>query len=364
MRGTFFQSPTRRLPHIWTANPEQAIWDLLRVLQQPAAVENILTGNSGARGGENVFSSELAGRRSRDIAYLIVQAEEYYRSAEVASLATRPLPLYYGMLTLSKAAILAWNDEISLLDLKYHGLDSRPRSGDLKLYKETPDKWTLSDEYASANSGVFTRLAGLYGVQNIAVGDVFTFDDILKTDAELAVAYNRMNNFGSLTFPLYSSTVSDDPVKIVMYPSTRSVDEFKKIFAFIEPDFEISPALLHDQAITVTSRNHLLKSPAYLGFEHPDVGGRYIVGPALNLSDGKKRRYVPRPIADYAGMFILSDLVRYRPQFWVEVVRGDPRGNVGLVSLFVASCRRRFAHAMLNALYGERFSFGTAARLG
>ena len=98
------------------------------------------------------------------------------------------------------------------------------------------------------------HLAEVYGMDGLAVGDVFTFDDILKTDAELAVAYNRMNDFGSLTFPLYASNISANRPKIILYPSTRSVDEFKQVFGFIEPDFEISPTLVHDQAITVTSR--------------------------------------------------------------------------------------------------------------
>ena len=141
MRQTLICTATRNA-HIWTANPEQAVWDLLRVLQQPAAVANILTGKSGSRRDFNVFSDDTAAGRSRDISYLLVQAEEYYKAAEVASLATRPLPLYYGMLALAKASILAWNDNVSLLDLKYHGLDTRPRSGDLRLYRETPNKWT------------------------------------------------------------------------------------------------------------------------------------------------------------------------------------------------------------------------------
>jgi hypothetical protein len=322
-----------------------------------------LTGKSGSRGGANVFSDDLAAARSRDIAYLLVQAEEYYKAAEVTSLATKPLPLYYGILALAKASILAWNDTVSLLDLKYHGLDTRPRSGDLRLYRETPDKWTLSDEYASANNGVFMHLAAVYGMDSLVVGDVFTFDDILKTDAELAVAYNRTNDFSSLTFPLYSSSSSRNPLKFTLHPSTRSVEQFKKVFGFIEADFELSSTLLHDQAITVTSRDHLKQWPPYLGLERPDAGGRDLVGPALNQLDAQKRRYVPRSVADYAGVFILADLVRYRPQFWVDVVRGDPRGNIGLVSLYVTSCRRRFAHDMLNTLYGEFFSFGTAARL-
>ncbi len=168
------------------------------------------------------------------------------------------------MLALAKATILAWNATVSLLDLKYHGLDTRPRSGDLRLYRETPDKWTVSEEYASANNGVFMRLAEVYGMDSLAVGDVFTFNDILKTDAELAVAYNRMNDFSSLTFPLYSSSVSRDPLKIILHPSTASVEEFKKVFGFIEADFEISSTLLHGQAITVTSRSHLERWPSYL----------------------------------------------------------------------------------------------------
>ncbi len=194
--------------------------------------------------------------------------------------------------------------------------------------------------------------------------DVFTFNDILKTDAELAVAYNRMNDFSSLDVPLVQ-------LECLARSSKNYPASFDGIRRGVQKGVWLYRSRFRDlidassrQAITVTSRSHLERWPSYLGIEQPSAGGRHLVGPALNQLDAQKCRYVPRSVADFAGVFILSDLVRYRPQFWVDVVRGDPRGNIGLVSLYVTSCRRRFAHDMLDALYGETFSFGTVAMLG
>ncbi len=115
----YVRTPTRNFGTHMDGKPEQAVWDLLRVLQQPAAVASILTGKSGSRSGVDVFSDDLAAARSRDLPIWWCRRRNY-KAAE-GFVATRPLPLYYGMLALAKATILAWNATVSLLDLNITG---------------------------------------------------------------------------------------------------------------------------------------------------------------------------------------------------------------------------------------------------
>lgn len=354
----------RRDAFTWSESPYEAIWDNLRVLQQPSAMTAVLTGETGARVAESIFDFEAAERKAQEISYLIIQAEEYFRAADVVTLATKPLPLYYGMLTLAKALILAWDRDASLLDIKYHGLDTRPRSNDLKLYRETPEKWRLGDEYACVNEGIFRRLANVVQGVELEKGSVLRLDQIIRTDAEIAVAYNRINKFSSLTFPLYHLSVTDTPYRITICPSTKDRQEFIQLFDFMSRDFEVADDLYHHQALIVRSAPHVQAWPEYLGIQKPSAGGRFLVGPTLQKSNGKPPRFLTREVGDFAAVFILSDLVRYRPEFWIEVVRGDRRGNIGLISLFLSACRRRFPHFVLNGLYGEHFEFGVQARLG
>lgn len=110
---------------MWTETPYTTLWDHLRVLQQPAAMAAVLMGESGSRNGENAYDRETAERKAREISGLLVQADEYFEAADTVGLATRPLPLYYGMLSLAKTVIIAWNKEVGLRELRYHGLDRR-----------------------------------------------------------------------------------------------------------------------------------------------------------------------------------------------------------------------------------------------
>lgn len=359
----FLMAQSRRSTFTWTENPYEAVWDNLRILQQPLAMAAILTGVTGARGEGDRFEPELAKSRSQEISYLITQADEYFQAADAVTLVTKPLPLYYGILALTKALIVAWKRNVSLIDIKYHGLDTRPRSEDLKIYRESPEQWRLGDEYAIVNAGVFRHLAELLGSAEIAKGSLVRLDQLIKTDPEITVAYDRLNGFSSLTFPLYDQKEVKDPYSLLVHPTTKDKKDFEDLFGFMLADFTIEDTLLHDQALIVTSKAHVTSRPAYLGFQKPAAGGMFLIGPSLVDANGGKR-FLARQLSDFAAVFILSDLVRYRPEFWVQVARGDERGNIGLVSLFLNACRRRFPLFALQALYNEKIEFGVQSRMG
>ena len=73
--------------------------------------------------------------------------------------------------------------------------------------------------------------------------------------------------------------------------------------------------------------------------------------------------YLHPCIADYLGMFILSNTVRYKQEFWGKLINGETAGTVGLVNLFLENVKLRFPIFILENLFGERFEYGAAARI-
>jgi hypothetical protein len=69
-------------------------------------------------------------KQARQIGFCLKQAEEYFRAAESATLATRPTLLYYGVVSLSRALVLLRQDGTKSLDYvrrervhAHHGLE-------------------------------------------------------------------------------------------------------------------------------------------------------------------------------------------------------------------------------------------------
>ena len=77
---------------------------------------------------------------------------------------------------------------------------------------------------------------------------------------------------------------------------------------------------------------------------------------------GQAERYIRPEVCDYVNMFILSNCVRYKQEFWGKIIEGTTVGALGLISLYVSVARSRFPNFILSQLFGEEFSFGAAAR--
>ena len=357
------QQRANRSQLTWTDSPQKAIWDLLKILQQPAAMADLLTGASGHRNDELIFDTATANQKALEIAALLGQAEEYFKSAESSTLATRPLQLYYGALALAKALIISRDKEKFLINLKYHGLDTRPISSDSKLYSEDKDLWNLFDEYANVNDGVFKEFARVFCRNEVENKTKVTLRDLMRTDAEIAIAFNRFGGCPSYTFPLYDISSAKDPYQLRVNPSTVDHEAFFDNFDFMRDDFSFSGNILHNQSATIISKKHVTELPSYLGTQWPSAGGKYLVGPTINDSTSNSYIFLEREVADYASLFILSTLVRYRSELWFDIIRGERNGNLGLIGLHLNAITRRWPLYALRELYSEHLEFGTAARM-
>jgi len=115
------------LQNISAENPSAEVWKHLRFfLDSQTTVKRIrwLRGISGNEHQKNLD------KQARQIAFCIRQAEEYFAASSHVGLATRPVLLYYGAMSLSPALILLKKDGNHSLDARrkghkhnHHGLD-------------------------------------------------------------------------------------------------------------------------------------------------------------------------------------------------------------------------------------------------
>ncbi len=113
--------------NIVSHEPSREVWKYLRLLSNvDGTVEKLRKAHEVPEGHhENNLR-----KQARQISYCLRQAEEYFHASEVVDLATRPLLLYYGCVSLSQALILIKKDGTFSLDASrnagrhnHHGLD-------------------------------------------------------------------------------------------------------------------------------------------------------------------------------------------------------------------------------------------------
>lgn len=348
----------------WTNQPYEAMWNHLRMLKVPKNVEALLTGKMKSKRSNLYEENDLTLRKSYQIAYAIRQADEYFNAADTVSIVTSPLMYFYGMLSLAKAVIVADNEDLLLEDIKYHGLYTRAITTELESYNTDHLAWCMDKEFAVTNDGVLSQFIALIQGFNIPNQSIIRFKDILKINPEIGEIYNRYYDEPPHYFPLYHHTISRDPLKIELNPSTTDRELFLQSFDYISEDFDLSGEILHNQALIITSKEHLENFPEYMGMYFPVPGGKFLVSGLEYINDGEShRKYICPEICDYIGMFILGNIVRYKQEFWGQTVNGERDGSIALINLFVSIARNRFPNFILNKLFAEQFSYGSAGIL-
>jgi hypothetical protein len=122
----------------WSENAKSDLWNHIKFFSNEYNCRKLLKGE--IKGGRSIIysdSPELE-RKVKQITMCLKQATEYFSAAEEVSINTSPLLLFYGMLSLAKALIVSNKETIYLEDIQYHGLDTRPRTDELKTYHDNP----------------------------------------------------------------------------------------------------------------------------------------------------------------------------------------------------------------------------------
>ena len=348
----------------WTNRPYETMWNHLNLFSSKANAKSLLQGRMKSQRLWGYFDEALLEKKSSQLAYSISQAYEYFRAADTITVNTSPLLYFYGMLALAKALIVANNPNVLLHDIKYHGLHTRPINHALQNYAQDDTQWSIANEYAVTNAGVFKELTDL--IHSFTFTDnisIIKYKDILSVDPELSEFYGRYYDEPSRVHYLYDvKFLSDDPYRIELCPRTVDRNAFELLFPNFTNDFDFQE-VIHHQALRYTNKDHVSSLPDNIGIFRPIPGGRYLIGGLLFEENGNIiSRYISPELCDYVNMFILSNCVRYKQEFWGKVVQGEHEGSLGLINLSISTAVMRFPNFILSQLLNEHVEYGTAAR--
>jgi hypothetical protein len=148
------------------------------------------------------------------------------------------------------------------------------------------------------------------------------------------------------------------------YGRELTIEDILNVIPELAKDFVIEPDLHHAQAYKFYT-NDFRAMPPYMGVYHSPVGGRYIIGGLPSrVGEVTEKRYVFPACAEYMLIFLLSDCVRYRQEFWSRIISGEQTGVLGIVDMAVAHTVRHFPNFILDSLFGQTFTYGTPAYIG
>lgn len=340
------------------------MWNHLNVFSSKANAKRLLSGRMKSQRIWGYFDETLLEKKASQLSQSISQAHEYFRAADTITVKTSPLLYFYGMLSLAKALIIANNPNLFLSDVMYHGLYTRPINQVLQNYSQDDTLWSVENEYAVTNGGVFKELTSL--IHAFTFNDktsIIKYKDILAVDPELTEFYTRYYDEPSRAHYLYDVKIlSQDPYRIELCPRTIDRNEFESRFQDFNNDFEFREIVYH-QALRYINRNHVTSFPHNIGIFSPIPGGRYLIG-GINYEENGNiiSRYIAPELCDYVNMFILSNCVRYKQEFWGKIVQGETEGSLGLINLCISTARMRFPNFILSRLLNEEMEYGTASR--
>jgi len=149
-----------RVQELVAEEPTREVWKRLRYFLDPASASDLIRRRQGLSPGQ--FEADVK-KQAHQLGFSILQAEEYFTASERVSLPTRPVLLYYGAVSLSKALILVAKDGTHSYDAlrrgnrhQHHGLVLSRRI----LSKPTATS-TLEGFLESVSCRVHTNPSGL-----------------------------------------------------------------------------------------------------------------------------------------------------------------------------------------------------------
>jgi YaaC-like Protein len=285
-------------------------------------------------------SHVVSGSVVREFSSYIRQAEDYYRAAEVTRGTSAALLLYYSLLNLAKAEILLWRPEIFPSNGRiHHGLTAVTGADNLEewkvkvqsrgvfplLYEKRIGSPMENLPYEIGASGLFSRcLESSVEYEQAAFGPVNTspFYHVIVTDGVRSWSQLLVDNYGAVLSSESTRDLIRDYFEEVPISYTRDLWQ----------TFSISPRRALHQSQLLSAKRAKDVSTGSDGFMVADLRMphwvmeirerfRPVMGFPTEGYDGvitaslvSDRIVGLTPdLARYAAVFLVSDLVRYRP---------------------------------------------------
>lgn len=291
------------------------------------------------------------------VAHTVRQAREYFASAAGASLLTRPVLLYYGMVSLAKLLLLLDRvepltiDQIEVIERQGHGLKETDST-------EAPDRvWRLEDcaveivadrkRSGLQGRGIFPQLAHrlVSSGSERWLGEQVAFLELLQAvpqlDLLLRQTFGEENGFAGVG--VRRERRGDDfDLELMLTPGVATLGDVLDRLPYLDASKHEVLAVTesgHQFKIRV-SESEFYSLPSREEFsEHINVLPAAVFGVRMEGF-----------LAQYALLYALSIIARYKPHRWGSILRGESTPILPIVEHLIAIAYRWFPNVVLNKL--------------
>lgn len=347
----------KRYSYLITNDIKNEIWNLLRIYQSASNITKSYKSRN--------FKDKITRKKSEDIAALVIHAEEYFKSSVNSSLSIKPLLIFYGIYSLSKALILFKNTEkTNILDVHGHGL-----SDDTNKYikiKSSIDKTTAT---LKSKRGVFIEFNDCMASQQLIIEDrgiqLIKNYPYEKTDKIKNLSISLKDVFSRIPelITIYMRTYNKKPNCIRGdYKIVNDMPEYhiKNLGSLAYSDKRLktlfSPAFNKANFNKINTRETIITPTRsfYLPYETSLFSGnKYFIAPV-------KEKLISLPSLLYLGTYIMGMIVRYDPTRWNKVTIGKKGGIYPIITKFIEYLEIKFPLIALNELSFHEHKFGTS----
>lgn len=353
----------RVIRRIYTEQPQVKMWDTYLYLESEPAALHILDRCYETKGEHR--AQALAYQNTTSFIYYLKQAREYYRTAKQANLIVKPLLLYYGMTSLTKAYVLTLDPYYpSHTGLLRHGMTTRKR--------KKRDYRFRDDEIKVQKAGLLPHVLTLLGATN-GLEEKYYIRECLGHLPHLYNSYRQVTRQAYLN-PVYvpdgSSEHKTPQNETIVYVNASLLDTFHLSAAgFVQM---LNRHHLHDSRGTFQLKRELTNDRSLaIGWQHPAVEHVYESGNgfenAMLLADfaghyflrlSMERRFqLPEFIFHLLLLFHLGMLARYETERWGEIVLTFGSDERYLIHELLQHTERHFPNLMLNEILDEQVVF-------
>lgn len=336
-------------------------WYDIKFMESATNVRQLL-GNSMGR----TPSASIA----REIAVCIQQGRLFFEAAAVAPIEIKPLQIYYGVVAFAQAVIVARNGNSLSTLARAHGLtDVTPLDAGVEelalrvensgTFQEFNDAvaplgriWYFDSWMPKWHEKPFDAAAGLSG-QRIAIRDILArapglAEKFAQTFGSSGKTIPIILDFGTLCTGSCTLRI-DDPVLfadraglVASIQRLRAAYPFLERWRFTEAEHAWGNSIivfdntdrrghgdLSEENLIQASNNGFAASRAMMDAERTNIPALSILPPLSGGYIRSAQTYAMQPInnvkfSEYAlqflGSFLLSSLVRYRPQIWQNAI--------------------------------------------
>jgi hypothetical protein len=360
----------RRVRHITGENPLAGIWSRLDQFTSVTLAEKLITRR--AMEESSPLTPETIKNKAEGVAFTLRNASDYFRGLPFESLNKRILSLYYGVLALASAEMLASPqgradlNEIEGFTNQGHGLHLLPSTGDFggfsvclrgigffphwhsflghdisHLPKSSSKKPTSQSDLEKQPAGTVTTMRELLSAIP-ELGDLFLDVFQIAPSWIVPVYMLEQNGFGPMgkTESTYirlvdaSGRIPEAQIRAADWPIT----EITPVAAGAEGGSEYRTRVSHAghkfwYEVLPVHHSPFRQSPA-------------LILPVMGISEFRTIAIVT--------LYALSILVRYMPSAWRRVEGGDWDEHLSLVKSALGVFERLLPEQFLESIIGER----------